>query len=516
MFASHTDNRAASLPRVDETLPDLVKYELPRQKTAFAPSTAIPHIRNISHILEHSGRWLLASDCIALTFAFFCGGAIAWLASFHPSHPGIIGHQPILSINSLKQFCIFMGLGALALLMLDMRGHYRQRLPYWEAVGHILMVSFIGFTFCGFLEFVARESFSRLWLVMSWALFAVFLFTGRGIVRRMLDKAERWKIPAIMIGSGYSAEAALKALAREPEMGFNIIKHIAPDALGSLVKPHAWKRLLMIHGGAHIFLALDGNELAQQQDALKALMRERLPCSIIPPWMGLPSGTLSTHHFLLHDVMMLHDTNRLSLPLPCLLKRSFDIACSGLALLALAPVFLVVAAIVRMDGGPAFFQQPRVGRSGKTFGCYKFRSMRVDAEDYLKVYLAENPEAAQEWQKYQKLKNDVRITAFGQWIRRLSIDELPQLINVLKGDMSLVGPRPIMVEQAEFYGDDFTYYKSVRPGISGPWQVSGRNQLSFPERVKLECTYARNWSLWLDIVILLKTLPALLKRDQAF
>ena len=135
-------------------------------------------------------------------------------------------------------------------------------------------------------------------------------------------------------------------------------------------------------------------------------------------------------------------------------------------------------------------------------------------EAVLKQYLERNPESAAEWREFQKLRNDVRITKFGDFIRRTSIDELPQLINVLKGEMSLVGPRPIMQGQEEFYADDFNFYAAVRPGITGPWQVSGRNKLAFKERVALESWYARNWSLWMDIVIILKTVPTLLQKGS--
>ena len=213
---------------------------------------------------------------------------------------------------------------------------------------------------------------------------------------------------------------------------------------------------------------------------------------------------------------MLHDTNRLKLPLPRLIKRVVDITLAGTALLFLAPIMAIIAIAVRSDGGAAFFQQARVGRGGHLFMCYKFRSMRADAETYLQRYLNENPQAGEEWSKFQKLKNDVRVTKFGNFIRRSSLDELPQLLNVVKGDMSLVGPRPCMPGQENLYADDFSFYESVRPGITGPWQVSGRNHLSFKERVRLEAWYARNWSLWLDIVIILKTFPTLLKRGQAF
>jgi undecaprenyl-phosphate galactose phosphotransferase len=195
------------------------------------------------------------------------------------------------------------------------------------------------------------------------------------------------------------------------------------------------------------------------------------------------------------------------------IKRSVDIIVSSLGLVFLSPLFLWVAWMERRDGGPIFFRQQRIGKDGKPFTCYKFRSMHEDAETHLSGYLAANPHAAEEWRRFQKLKNDVRITDFGRLIRRASVDELPQLFNVLKGDMSLVGPRPIISGQEVYYGKDFIYYKSVRPGITGPWQVSGRNTLTFSKRVLLECRYARNWSLWMDIVILIKTVPALLRNE---
>jgi undecaprenyl-phosphate galactose phosphotransferase len=338
----------------------------------------------------------------------------------------------------------------------------------------------------------------------------------RSIVRNFLDARDKWEIPVLLIGNGASAEAVVRALRQEPGMGFNIVEQIAPETLGKLKGPNAWKSLLTLCNASHVFLALESSECDKYSIALKALVRERIPSSIIPAWLSLPTGTLSQHHFLMHDVLLLHDTNRLYLPVPRFLKRSFDCVVSALALLLLSPVFIAVALKIRKDGGPAIFSQTRVGKNGVGFQCYKFRSMRTDAEAFLGEYLAQNPEAAAEWRKFQKLKNDIRISRIGHFIRRTSIDELPQLFNVLKGDMSLVGPRPIIESQQEFYGDDFVYYKSVRPGITGPWQVSGRNKLTFPERVALECSYARNWSLWMDIVILLKTIPAVLKKDNVF
>jgi undecaprenyl-phosphate galactose phosphotransferase len=481
-----------------------------RQPEIVAEATPFPALIDI---LRMSGRWLLVGDIIALFAAYSSGGIIAWAINMYALQGSF---QDLLAFDTLRQFGIFSGLGAMALLWLDMKGHYRQRLPYWETVGHILTVALVGFILGGFVQFAEKESFSRLWLGLSWSLFGAFLLIGRYYVRDHLESKGRWQIPALMIGTGPTAQGALNALKREPQMGFTIVEQINPKMLNDLARPRAWKRFMLAHGASHIFIALEGSELEKQQASLKAMTRERLPCSIVPPWLGLPSSTLSPHHFMMHDVLLLHDTNRLTLPLPRFLKRGFDILLAGTGLLVLLPLFVVVALVIRRDGGPAFFVQQRVGKDGKTFGCYKFRSMRVDAEKLLEEHLATNPDSAEEWQKFQKLKNDVRITKCGEFIRRTSIDELPQLINVVTGDMSLVGPRPIMPGQEHYYDDDFVFYESVRPGITGPWQVSGRNQLTFKERVGLESWYARNWSLWMDIVIILKTLPALLSKDQAF
>jgi len=461
-----------------------------------------------------SGRWMLVSDICALVFSYIDGAALAllWRSCCHEA----AGWQDFLGLVNIQQVAVFAALGLTAILWLDSRGHYRQRLPYWESVGHIVSVASVCCMASGFFEFAAHNNSSRLWVTFSWVLFATFMFLGRKIVRNRLEKAGAWQIPAVIIGEGPTAEAALRAMARDKYVGFTIVDRLPPSVLSDMKKTRAWKQVLMLHDAHYIFLALEGSEIERYQTALKSLPRARVPCSIIPPWLGLPSSTLTPHHFMMQDVMMLHDTNKLKLPLPRLIKRVTDIVLAGSALLVVSPLLMVVALLVRRDGGPAFFRQARVGRGGQLFQCYKFRSMRADADDALEKYLAEHPEATEEWNKFQKLKHDVRVTKFGEFIRRTSLDELPQLINVIKGDMSLVGPRPCMPGQESLYAEDFSFYEAVRPGISGPWQVSGRNHLTFKERVALEAWYARNWSLWLDIVIILKTFPTLLKRGQAF
>ena len=197
-------------------------------------------------------------------------------------------------------------------------------------------------------------------------------------------------------------------------------------------------------------------------------------------------------------------------------KRALDIIGAGVGLVLLAPFFLIVALLVRADGGPAFFAHQRVGRGGKLFGCLKFRSMVIDSQARLEALLASDPAARAEWEATRKLKNDPRITRIGRFLRSTSLDELPQLINVLRGEMSLVGPRPVQEAEIDrYYGASAAHYMAVRPGITGLWQVSGRSETSYESRVALDVSYVSRPSMLADLSILLRTPVAVLSRRGA-
>lgn len=194
-----------------------------------------------------------------------------------------------------------------------------------------------------------------------------------------------------------------------------------------------------------------------------------------------------------------------------LVKRGIDLTAGVVLLFLLAPLMLLIAALIRAgDGGPAIFKQARIGRSGKSFRCWKFRTMATNADDALQQLLASDPAAAQEWAESQKLTHDPRITPVGAFLRRSSLDELPQLFNIIAGEMSFVGPRPIVAAERERYGEAFTHCFSVPPGLTGLWQISGRSDCSYATRVSLDSQYASEWHLLLDAKILVKTVPAVL------
>jgi exopolysaccharide production protein ExoY len=196
-------------------------------------------------------------------------------------------------------------------------------------------------------------------------------------------------------------------------------------------------------------------------------------------------------------------------------KRLLDIVGASIALVLLAPLMLIVAALVRLLlGRQVLFSQKRVGFDGKVFVCYKFRSMVLEADEVLRQHLVANPVAAQEWLETRKLKSDPRVSCLGNVLRKSSIDELPQLFNVLRGDMSLVGPRPVLPDEIMRYGHRACAYLQARPGLTGMWQANGRNSVGYLGRIARDCYYARHWSLWLDLLLLIKTIPAIMNFDH--
>lgn len=207
----------------------------------------------------------------------------------------------------------------------------------------------------------------------------------------------------------------------------------------------------------------------------------------------------------------------LALPWNQAAKRILDILGSVFGLALLSPLFALLSVLVRLDSpGPIFFSQMRVGKGGRLFNIIKFRSMHPDGDEILAQHFREEPERRLDYELYQKIWHDPRLTRSGRLLRRTSLDELPQLINVLKGDMSLVGPRPFLPDQQAVYGQVYDLYISTRPGMTGLWQVSGRNQLSFVERVQLDYDYLTNWSLWEDVVILIKTAWTIFDQPGAY
>jgi len=193
------------------------------------------------------------------------------------------------------------------------------------------------------------------------------------------------------------------------------------------------------------------------------------------------------------------------------LKRATDLAIAFPVLVFTSPLLMLIYALLKIfDPGPALFTQLRVGKDGRTFLVYKFRTMRIDAQFRFDQLMVNDPAANAEWATFQKLRNDPRVTFLGRFLRKTSLDELPQLLNIMRGEMSVVGPRPVTSGEIHRYGIEYPFYTAVRPGVVGLWQVSGRNKLTYPERVALDVKYVKTWTIWADLKILLRAIPVVL------
>ena len=221
-------------------------------------------------------------------------------------------------------------------------------------------------------------------------------------------------------------------------------------------------------------------------------------------------------HFFGSELLLLSVKNNLAKTFHRLIKRVFDVVASSLLITIASPALVFLALQIRLDGGPVFFKQSRVGKDGRAFNCFKLRSMHVDAEKRLAELLETDDALKEEWSRNFKLSNDPRVTKIGGFCRRTSLDELPQLINVLIGDMSLVGPRPLLFNEIDRYGDSLELYQLVRPGITGAWQISGRSNTTFEDRIALDEWYIRNWSIYYDVFCLIKTIGVVFDKEGAY
>ena len=461
---------------------------------------------------------LLYSDVLALAISAGLAMVLApWLS--HESGEW-------LQTQDVERFYAWAGIGLVGLTMFLVRfRHYSDRKPFWTELSEVLRVMLLLALLDLALVAFAKWNASRLWWLMIWVLAAALVPLMRYGMRKLLTPWGLWLRPTVLVGYGPNAHEALAALQSEPEMGFKVVGFVdvAPagkaltEVQGLPVLSNEEVKVWAKVPGVQVVIALEHGQNAAREKWLRRLARWKVEdISVIPAMRGVPLYGTDISYFFSHEVAMLKLRNNLRYWPARMLKRVFDLFAT-LALLALGwPVLAYIAWRIREDGGPAIYAHKRVGQSGKVFACYKFRSMRVDAEEQLRDLLASDPALRVEWEKEFKLKDDPRVTAIGHFLRRTSLDELPQLFNVIKGEMSLVGPRPVVRKELERYGDDVDYFLMVRPGMTGLWQVSGRNDVNYETRVYLDTWYVKNWSLWYDIAILFKTIRVVLKREGAY
>jgi len=350
------------------------------------------------------------------------------------------------------------------------------------------------------------STYSRGVFVIAWLQTLAFVPMLRLVLRSTCARRPWWGYPVVVVGAAPAAAEIAGSLVRQPELG---LKPAAVLDDPELAVPLAQQ------GVRHVIFALTGTS-QQTVGAFFDRCSELFPNIIVIPEMaGLSSLWVEPRD--LNGVLGLGVQQRLLMPGPRIIKRALDLGLVVLLGTVVLPLIAFIALAIKITSpGPVFYGQTRRGRGGGPFVAWKFRSMYADVAGVLEQWLASDPSLREEWLQYQKLRRDPRITPLGRFLRRTSLDELPQLWNIVRGQMSFVGPRPIVTEEVSRYGDGFALYAKVTPGLSGMWQVSGRNNLSYEQRVKLDLYYVRNWSVWLDLHILIRTIRVVVLGDGAY
>ena len=413
----------------------------------------------------------------------------------------------------------------------SVHGHYTasRRRPWWDETRQLLTVIALAGMADAMLMYLGKWQFSRLATGSTWLLVFVLAPLARLLVQRWLARRGWLAQPYVLVGAPATAQEAAAALASEPLMGYRPVALVSLASqcqasvplAGQALQPVAYdaqvRDFLAQPGPYQLVFALDARNDAWLRSLAQELMLTRDDIVLAPPLNGMPLLGMEVSHFFSHEVLLLRARNNLKRRGPQLLKRAIDIVAASVLLVLLAPLMLWVAwRIKREDGGPVFYVHPRVGRHGHLFPFIKFRSMVMDADAALQRWQASHPALYAQYRANNfKLAQDPRVTPIGRWIRRTSIDELPQLLNVLRGDMSLVGPRPLLARELPDYGPSIGTYGQARPGITGLWQISGRSNSTFAHRIAMDLWYVRNWSLWYDIVILLRTVRVVLRQEGA-
>ncbi len=465
---------------------------------------------------------MLMSDIIALSLSLLAATIIHFNFS-----TAVSKESKILDISNIEILVNYMLLIPLLIGIFIYGGLYRKN--FWESRELKRIVQGVALlALCdAALLLTGQTHHSSVWMLTVWPIAAVLVFVFRMALRVVPFGFPSELQHVILVGDGITSEDFLREFRESRSGPVRILRKVPLKSMVFLGKDEIAHRIKILSdrfeipsARIRIVLAPSTEELGQAQRLVTTLGALQRPFSMTLPYQGLARRGLSLHKAIGADFVLANIDDRPPGQIGRVLKRGIDLLLAIVAIVLLAPLLLTIAMLLKMERGPIFFTQLRVGKDGRRFRCFKFRTMRPDAEAQLSNLLATDPAARAEWKRHQKLANDPRITRLGAFLRTTSLDELPQLFNVVIDNMSMVGPRPIIApevsgyenDRAYFESADFAHYASCKPGITGLWQVSGRARTTHRERIRLDRWYCRNWSIWLDVMIILKTVRAVLIR----
>ena len=461
------------------------------------------------------------SILVADLVAFLTAGLVSVLVQFqfdgHLTPVGYFSFAPCLPVF----FAVFAVAGLYPGIALNPIDEFRRILRS-ASVGFLLLIG---------TAFFLKESLlaSRIVFFSSWTLTLVLVPVCRHLVRSWCSQHEWWGIPTVILGEQEACEMTLDKLRQNPTLGLRPVAVLYDGCYDSYAETEAVATARQVFLGdlshsaifarnyrdcyAILAMPLSGSGRLVHFFAHHARQYRRV--LVIPDFFGLTS--LSVNAKDICGILVLEVNQQLTRFFPRMIKRALDLLICTILAIPISPLILILYLVVRLSSpGPGFYGQRRIGRGGKEFRVWKFRSMMTNADGILEKHLDQDPALRAEWERDHKLRRDPRVNAVGRAMRKTSLDELPQLWNVFCGEMSLVGPRPIVRAEIQKYGDNFHQYCQVTPGITGLWQISGRNNTTYDLRTQIDDYYVRNWSASLDLYILARTLRAVLFTDGAY
>jgi Undecaprenyl-phosphate galactose phosphotransferase WbaP len=459
-------------------------------------------------------------------FAFYTALFIAWLLRAAVL-PFIIPNLHVLDF-SYFHFVSLWWIPSVFISFIFYESLYDNNLPFWdETKGMVKSISLASITLLAIVtlgkmgDIVSRLVLLGMW-ISSLFVFPIFRFWGKRLLYDMGIRRER----VLIIGAGNAGRLVVEGLQREKHMGYDVIGFLDDDkhklgetihgkkVFGSVEEFPQFIKELVVKTAVIAIPSLSPERLSV---LTAGVQNSAVNTMVIPDLKGIALLNTDLFHLFLEEIFLMNIRNNLKSVTNRLIKRIFDTAVSIVFLPVLLPLIAIVGTIIRLETtGSAIYAHDRIGRNGRTFKCYKFRTMHKDAEEKLKEMLESSQVLRQEWESSWKLKDDPRVTKIGRFLRKGSLDELPQIFNVIKGEMSLVGPRPYLPRERAEIEDNFQVICNAKPGITGLWQVSGRSNTNYKYRIKLDTWYVMNWSLWLDITIIFKTIKVVLKAEGAY
>ena len=465
---------------------------------------------------------LILIDLISFSLSLLVAWAVRTelLPSLMPDLPGFL--------FSYSYYLSLWWIPLIFMFFLLYEGLYEKNLPFWdEARITLKAVSLASLTIMTIVTLgKMQDRVSRIVLLGLW-ISSLFIFPLLRLWgKKCLYHLGVWREKVLILGAGNAGRLTMEGMEREMHMGYEVVGFLDDD---EQKKGKVFKGKKVFGKIKHFPKFVKELNISTVVIAIPSLSPQRLSSLtanvqnhssntiVIPDLKGIALLNTELLHLFYEELFLMNIRNNLKSAPNKLIKRIFDMLMSAAMMPLLLPLIGIIGAVIRWETpGPAIYAHDRIGKNGKTFRCYKFRTMQKDAEEKLREILEKDEGIRSEWEKHWKLKEDPRITRIGRFLRKTSLDELPQVFNVIKGEMSLVGPRPYLLRERETLESQLHVICSIEPGITGLWQVSGRSNTGYEHRLKLDAWYVMNWSLWFDIAILFKTLRVVTKREGAY